>query len=82
MAVSREGLSFDTPDGEPVHCMVLLATPDSERDRHLQVMAGIAGTLGRKSAIRDQLFNAVTAAHVHDVLHAEESETFNYFLTE
>ncbi len=82
MAVSRDGLAFDTPDGEPVHCMVLLATPDTERDRHLQVMAGIAGTLGRDSETRDQLFNAETAAHAHDVLHAEESEGFNYYLSE
>ena len=41
-----------------------------------------AGSVGRDPGIREQLYNAETAAHAHDVLHAEASEGFNYYLTE
>jgi fructose PTS system EIIBC or EIIC component len=80
MALSREGLAFETPDGRPVHCMVLLGTSPEERDRHLQVLAALARTIGGDPVFQDQLFIASSAAHACDVLHGEESEDFNYFL--
>ncbi|MCA9509786.1 MAG: PTS sugar transporter subunit IIA, partial [Myxococcales bacterium] len=80
MALSREGLDFPTPDGRPVHCMVLLGTSRAERDRHLLVLASLARTIGSDAAFQDQLFNATSAAHAYELLHGEESEGFNYFL--
>lgn len=81
MGISREGLPFETPDGEPVHCMVLLATPGGARDRHLEVLAALARAVGSDPAIRQQLFHARTPAHAYEILHAEEhAESFNYFL--
>ncbi len=82
MGLSRDGLNFETPDGRPVHCMVLLATPDSERDRHLEVIAALARAIGRDEGIQEQLFNAESAAHAYEVLHAEEAEDFNYYLSD
>jgi mannitol/fructose-specific phosphotransferase system IIA component (Ntr-type) len=61
--------------------MVLLATPESQRDRHLQVMAGLTRMVSRDPLIRRQLFSAESPAHAHDVLHAEETEDFNYYLS-
>jgi Kef-type K+ transport system membrane component KefB/mannitol/fructose-specific phosphotransferase system IIA component (Ntr-type) len=80
MALSQDGLDFETPDGRPVHCMVLLGTSMDERERHLQVLASLARTVGSDVAFQDQLFNADTPAHACEVLHGEESEDFNYFL--
>lgn len=80
MALSREGLDFPTPDGRPVHCMVLLGTSTEERDRHLLVLASLARTIGSDPAFQDQLFNATSPAHAYELLHGEESEDFNYFL--
>lgn len=80
MAISQQGLPFDTPDGQPVHCVVLLGTSPEERDRHLQVLAALARTIGIDRAFQDQLFNAKSAAHACEILHGEESEDFNYFL--
>lgn len=80
MALSREGLAFDTPDGRPVHCMVLLGTSPEERDRHLQVLATLARTIGVDPAFQAQLFDARNAAHAWEILHGEDSEDFNYFL--
>ncbi len=82
MGISREGLDFETPDGEPVRCMVLLATPDNERDRHLQVLAALARTVGADPVVQARLYNAKSPAHAYEILSDEESENFNYFLQE
>jgi len=83
MGISREGLRFETPDGMPVHCMVLLATPAGQHDRHLEVLAAFARAIGVDPATRHQLYHAPTPARAYEVLHAEEaSEDFNYFLEE
>ena len=80
MGVARHGLHLDAPDGRPVHCMVLLATPASQRTRHLEVLAALARAIGTDPNIQRQLFNAHSPAHAYEILHAEESEDFNYFL--
>jgi mannitol/fructose-specific phosphotransferase system IIA component (Ntr-type) len=82
MGISRRGLQLDTPDGRPVHCMVLLATPESQRERHLEVIATLARTIGRDPVIQERLFSAKTPAHAYEILHGEESEGFNYYLTD
>ena len=82
MGLSREGLYFETPDDRPIHCMVLLATPRGERDRHLEVLAALARTLATDPSLQQQLYNAGSPAHAYDVLHGEETEYFNYFLEE
>lgn len=82
MALSREGLPFETPDGRPVHCMVLLGTAPEERDRHLQVLASLARTVGVDPDIQADLFAAKSPAHAYDLLHGTESEDFNFFLEE
>jgi PTS system fructose-specific IIC component len=80
MALSRDGLGFETPDGRPVHCMVLLGTAHEERARHLQVLAALARTVGTDRAFQDQLFESKSPAHAYERLHGEESEDFNYFM--
>jgi mannitol/fructose-specific phosphotransferase system IIA component (Ntr-type) len=80
MGISREGLAFDTPDGFPVHCMVLMATPSHQRERHLEVLAALARAIGSDRNIQLQLYNASSPAHAYEILHAEEFEDFNYFL--
>jgi mannitol/fructose-specific phosphotransferase system IIA component (Ntr-type) len=80
MGISRAGLAFETPDGRPVHCFVLLGTSSVERDRHLQVLATLAKTIGTDQVFQAQLFSARSPAHAADLLHGEESEDFNYFL--
>ncbi len=80
MALSRDGLAFEGPDGRPVHCMVLLGTAPDERDRHLQVLAALARTVGTDRAFQDQLFDSKSPAHAYELLHGDESEDFNYFI--
>ncbi len=80
MGISREGLPFETPDDIPVHCVIVLATPAHQRDRHLQVLAALARSVGSDDNVRRQLFAAESAAHAYEILHLEKAHDFNYFL--
>lgn len=81
MGISSRGLRIATPDGLAVHCMVLLITPEAERDRHLEVLSALARAIGADRSIQQQLYHANTPAHAYELLHAdEESEEFNYYL--
>ena len=80
VGLSKEGFRWDAPDGRPVHAIVVLATPETQRDRHLEVLASFARAISSERNIREQLYHADTAAHAYEILHAEESEDFNYFL--
>jgi PTS system fructose-specific IIC component len=80
MGLSPHGLDFETPDGRPVHCMVLLATPDNERERHLQVLASLAATVGMNTTLQLQLYNAKSAAHAYELLQDDKESGVNRFL--
>ena len=82
MGISRRGLRVETPDGLPLHCIVLLATPRGERDRHLEVLAALARTVGADSALQQELYSAKSPAHAYEVLQSERAADFNYLLEE
>jgi len=63
-----------------VHAVLLLATPNTERKRHLEVLAAFATAITRDVNLREQLYHARSAAHAYDVLHAEDAEDINYFI--
>jgi len=80
MGISQEGLPFETPDGHPVHCMVLLAIPADQMGRHLEVLTALARAATSDRGVQQQLYHAKSPAHAYEVLHAEASEDFNSFL--
>ncbi len=80
VGISSEGLHFETPDGAPVHCMVLIATPPSQRDHRLEVITAFSRAIFSDRGIEQQLYHARTPAHAYELLHHEESEDFNHFL--
>lgn len=82
LGISREGLDLKSPDGHPIHAVLLLATPEAERKRHLEVLAAFATAITRDVNIREQLYHARSAAHAYEVLHADDAEDVNYFLEE
>ncbi|MCB9831449.1 MAG: cation:proton antiporter [Planctomycetes bacterium] len=82
LGLSQRGLPFATPDGRPVHAVVLLATPDGERDRHLEVLAAIARMIGSDPTLRESLFDARSSAHAYEILHNDAAEDFNHYLDE
>ena len=80
LGISSKGIPLDAPDGQPVHAILLLATPKAEQKRHLEVLAAFATTITRDVNLREQLYHARNAAHAYNVLHAEEAEDINYFI--
>ena len=80
LGISSQGLQLGAPDGQPIHAVLLLATPKEEHQRHLEVLAAVANFIVRDVNLREQLYHAWSAAHAYDVLHADEAEDINYFL--
>ncbi len=80
LGLSSKGLDLGAPDGRVVHAVLLLATPEAERVRHLEVISAFATAITKDINLREQLYHARSAAHAYDVLHAEDLEDLNYFL--
>lgn len=80
LGISRSGLNLNAPDHRPIHAVLLLATPESERNLHLEILAAFATAITRDVNLREQLYHARNPAHAYEVLHAEDAEDLNYFL--
>ncbi|HIE95600.1 MAG: cation:proton antiporter [Fuerstiella sp.] len=81
MGISRTGLSLATPDHRPVHCMVLIITPTSMPERHLEVLQALAASIGRDRSIQQQLYHIDSPAHADELLHLDQQfEDWNYYL--
>ena len=80
LGISREGFHWETPDGRPIHAILILATPPEQKDLHIEVLAAFAMAMSA-DGVREQLFHARSAAHAYDVLHGTDvADSFNYFL--
>ena len=73
MGICSSGLRFATPDGKPVHCMVLLVSPEGQEDHHLEVLAALARVIVDRN-VREELFHAKTPAHAYELLHGDAQE--------
>ena len=82
MAICRRGMNLPTPDGEPLRCLVLVAAPADQLDREQEIRKTLARAIADDWSLQIQLYNSKSPAHVYEILHAEESEDFNYFLAE
>lgn len=82
LGISTEGLHFKTPDGKPIHAVLLLATPEKDRKRHLEILAAFAHIITHDENLCEQLYHARSAAHAYSILHADEAEVLNYYLEE
>lgn len=81
MGISRTGLMLDAPDRRPVHCMVLILTPSSMPERHLEVLQALAASIGRDRSIQQQLYHIDSPAHADELLHLDQQfEDWNYYL--
>ena len=65
---SKDGIEFQSLDGQPVKLVVLFLAPLSQRTAHLSTLAGIARTLNPK--MRTALDSAMDAAAMLELLKA------------
>ncbi len=81
LGIFRDGVDYDTPDGKPVQLMMLIVTPESHEDRHLQVMASLSAMVS-DPLIRTRLISARDANDAWEIIEGEETRNYNYFLAE
>lgn len=82
LGLSDKGLMLDGANRKPVHAILLLATPATDRARHLEVLAAFATAITKDGNMREQLYHARSPAHAYDVIHADDAVDMNYFLDE
>ncbi|MFN7975071.1 MAG: PTS sugar transporter subunit IIA [Acidobacteriota bacterium] len=66
IAVGRSagGVDYRALDGNPVHIVFLLASPEEDPWRHLQILARISGLL-RTPGVKDGILGAPDAREIH-----------------
>ncbi len=80
LGLSSNGMELGAYDERAIHAVVLLATPPTDRPRHLQILAAFATAITRDPNFREQLYYARSAAHAYEILHADAAQDMNYFL--
>jgi mannitol/fructose-specific phosphotransferase system IIA component (Ntr-type) len=67
VGISREGLNYGAIDDQPVHIVVMIATPDREKDNYVRVLAKVVRVL-KSPEVRTGLIEARDAAAVEQVI--------------
>lgn len=79
LGICREGVDFHALDGQPVHLLMLVVTPDGYDKEHLEVMASLAQMISNEK-VRTRLVAAIDANDAWEVIEGEDARTYNYFL--
>lgn len=79
LGILKEGVDFDAPDGDPVRLVVLIVTPKEHEKQHLEVLASLSRMLSDEHT-RTHLLDAEDSNEAWEIIEAEESPNFNYFL--
>jgi mannitol/fructose-specific phosphotransferase system IIA component (Ntr-type) len=79
MGICREGVEFDSPDGEPVKLIMLIVTPEDKKHLHLKVLASLSSMV-RDSTVRSRLIAAISPEDAMEVIEGKEARGYNYFL--
>ncbi len=80
IGISRDGIEFDSADKNPVHLIVLIATPEAHYEQHLLVLAAIAKIFGQNPELMKQILRAKNAAEVHEILQSSDVDAVNVYL--
>lgn len=80
VGISSKGLYLDAPDKQPVHLIIMMATPKKRSEYHLEALSAILRIFGRDAQIIDNIVHAGNPAKVVEILISGKYEDFNYFL--
>ena len=80
-AISRQGIEWDAPDGQPVRIVMLVVTPKGYEREHIEVMSSLAQIVSDE-AIRVRLLAAINANDAWEIIEGEDTRNYNYFLEE
>lgn len=73
LGISRDGISFDSLDGEPAHLILLLIVPQSKFQARVRTLAGVSHLLN-EPAFRDALMAARTPGDIVSLIQDEERD--------
>ena len=78
LAISPQGVDFNSPDGKLTHIFFAAVSPISPPNLHLQVLAAIAklARKGKKSLV-EKLLNAKTPEMAYEIIRDEEIQEGN-----
>ncbi|HEY3216293.1 MAG TPA: PTS sugar transporter subunit IIA [Candidatus Eisenbacteria bacterium] len=72
-AVSRQGVEFDSVDGEPAYILILLVSPENVGTPHVKVLANISRLL-KEESVRKTLREVDSAAQFLAALKSAEAQ--------
>ncbi|MCB5956051.1 PTS sugar transporter subunit IIA [Enterococcus sp. CWB-B31] len=64
---SKEGIVYDSMDGNPVHLLFLIAVPENSDNEHLRILSQLSRKLMHQE-IREQLMNAVSNEEIYSII--------------
>ncbi len=70
---SRQGVGFDSLDGEPTHIFFLLLTPENNTGLHLKMLARISRLL-KQEPFKEKLLQAETGDELYQVIQGEDED--------
>jgi fructose-specific phosphotransferase system IIA component len=73
VATSRNGVSFESLDGEPVHVFVLLISPQDRPGDHLRALENVSRSLRDDSFVRS-LRQATTRESIWDLINDQDQQ--------
>ncbi len=70
---SRQGVAFDSMDGQPTHIFFLLLTPENSTGLHLKMLARISRLL-KQETFKAKLLQAETGDELYQAIAGEDEE--------
>ena len=71
LAICRQGIAFDSVDGEPARILVALLTPHGKPGEQIKVLARVSRVL-RRSSVRERLLCAASGDDALRILMEED----------
>ena len=76
MGRKKEGIEYDSLDGEPATLFFMIAAPDGANNTHIETLARLSQLL-LDDDFKAALENAATADEVVDIINKAEAEKFS-----
>ena len=72
VGIKREGVDFDSIDGEPAKLFILIVSPKKTSGPHIQFLAAVGAVL-KSAAVREKLIQAQSPAEVITLLRSKDA---------
>lgn len=67
IGISKNGIDFDSLDGEPVHLIILVAAGERQHKNYLKILSSIM-TILKDNVVKEKIINSETAEEILTIL--------------